>query len=130
MRKIFSDLGGKIKLSLENISAKISEFDVQTGLECCGGEEEFFIEMLGDYTNGGKDQSLAKFFEEEDWGNYEIDVHSLKSTSRMMGLPELGDMCEGLQTAAASKDADYIKANHPIMMERFLKYIEVIREEL
>ena len=117
-------------MGLQEIKEKIPEMDIETGLEFCADDEEFYWEMLGDYASDEKSELLNRLYSEKNWGGYELEVHSLKSTSRMMGFVELGDMCEELQKAAGAKDESTIMLKHGPMMDRFTRYIEIIQNEI
>ncbi|MCQ2506222.1 MAG: Hpt domain-containing protein [Lachnospiraceae bacterium] len=117
-------------MALSELKNVISEFDYESGMAYCGEDEEFFLEMLSDYVDSGRDELLPKLYEAKDWVNYEIEVHALKSTSRMMGFPLLGDKCEVLQNAAAAKDEATLNAKHGEMMSSYEKILMAVRNEI
>ncbi len=92
----------------------------------CMGSEEFLTEMLNDYATNGRKDKLAELYANKDWPNYKIEVHALKSTSRTVGLNDLGTLCEKLEFAARDEDIDYILANHDEAMELCAKTLESI----
>ncbi len=107
---------------LEILKSKIPNMDISAAIAYCAGSEEFYLEMLKNYSESGKKEKLEKFFEEQDWENYQVDVHSLKSVSRTLGLMDMGDMAEKLEAAAKNRELDYIQAHHQEAME----YLEKI----
>lgn len=117
-------------MNLDAILDEIEELDYDAAMEYCGDDEEFFIEMLGDYANSGAYEKLKEYYESRDWEQYKITVHALKGTSRMMGFKELGDKCEKLQFAAADKDEAFLSANHDVMMNDLANYISIINREM
>ena len=55
---------------------------------------------------------LEKSLADSDWKNYAVYIHSLKSTSKMIGAAELSSKAARLEEAANGEDADFIKENH------------------
>ncbi len=95
-------------------------------LAFCMGSEEFLTEMLNDYATNGRGDKLVELYAAEDWPNYKIEVHALKSTSRTVGFNDLGSLCEKLEFAARDNDIDYVKANHDEAMELYVKTLDSI----
>lgn len=63
--------------------------DIETGMTYCMDDEDFYMEMIADYKVGDKTAKLQVYFEAEDWENYQIHVHALKSTSLTIGAVTL-----------------------------------------
>jgi len=93
----------------------------ETGLQYCQQDTELYESLLHDYLRSAKDRSqeMARYFDGEDWKNYSILVHALKSSSRMIGANDLSDMAARLETAADAADAETIRAGHLKMMEHY-----------
>ena len=70
---------------------------------------------------------LTKSFEAEDWHNYAIYVHALKSTSKTIGALLLSEQAAKLEAAANTGDASTIRKEHDDMMERYNSVTEGIR---
>ena len=56
---------------------------------------------------------------EEDWKNYTIKVHALKSTSRLVGENEIAELAEQEEHAGDAGDIGFIKENHERLMEMY-----------
>lgn len=96
----------------ERLSVLLPELDYASGLTYCAGDEDFYRSMLDEYVSGMRDAELSDAFKAKDWNEYRISVHSLKSSSRMVGLSALSDECLLLEQAAKDGDEEYILANH------------------
>ncbi len=85
------------------------------------GSEEAFLSVVKIYydTWGMKSDELQKFYDSEDWENYTIKVHALKSSSRLVGALELGNDAEALEMAGKSGDTEFIKEHHEVLMEKY-----------
>jgi len=104
--------------------------DVQTGNQYCQNDPQIYEMLLQEYVKGAvaKQHDLQECYVAGDWKNYAIHVHSLKSTSRMIGAIELSEIAANLETAADKMQIDIIKSGHNGMMERYMAIAEAIRE--
>jgi len=107
-------------------------FDTDTGIQYCAGDEDFYKSLVLQFATEftGKKESMQKFYDEQDWHNYEILVHALKSTSKMIGLMDLSEKAKALEMASKEQNADYITANHDDMMHDYTKISGEILELL
>ena len=96
--------------------------DTKSGLSYCRGDEQFYKELLIKYAKDAKAKhdDMEKSFEENDWENYCIQVHALKSTSKMIGQDRLSEMARLAEDAAKNVDADYIKVHHNEIMNEYI----------
>ena len=102
--------------------------DIKTGLKFCQNEESFYRTVLIEFVQVSKEKSadLQKAFDVKDWKNYEVHVHSLKSTSKMIGAKDLSSLAASLEAAAVSLDAGAIEANHDGLMKKYKNVTEAI----
>ena len=107
---------------------KDAGIDSSTGLKFCQNEESFYRTVLIEFAQVSKEKSadLQKAFDEKDWKNYEVHVHSLKSTSKMIGAKDLSTLAASLEAAAVSSDAGAIEANHDGLMKKYKNVTEAI----
>ena len=106
--------------------------DTEEGLAYCAEDPEFYEEMLGEYgTEGLKDlEELARFFRSEDWKNYGIRAHTVKSTSRMIGAQALSEQARMLEAAAKEGSVDRIREAHAPFLEAYGTLLAGLREAL
>ncbi len=97
----------------------IPGFVKEDALTYCGGSEEFLLEMLKDYAENGRYEKLDEVYANQDWENYRIEVHALKSTSRTIGLNDLGYLAEKQEYAVREAELEYVLAHHESLMEAF-----------
>ena len=65
--------------------------NVKMGLGYCCGEEEFYLEMLRMFCaqSEEKREELIALYESENWADYAVKAHALKSTSLTIGAERL-----------------------------------------
>ena len=95
--------------------------ETKTGLSYCQNDEAFYSAILAESAQEQEEKAarLNKNFEEENWHDYAIDAHSLKSTSKTIGAMTLAEKAAKLEKAANNEDAATIRAGHDKMMEEY-----------
>ena len=104
--------------------------DTDYGLDYCGGDMDFYKELLLDYVDR-KEEKLKEidgYFQNEDWENYEIRVHGTKSTSALIGAKDLSEKAKQLEFASKkdSMNVDFIKENHMKFFEDYKHLLDEI----
>ncbi|MCH5186224.1 MAG: response regulator, partial [Oscillospiraceae bacterium] len=122
------DGAGESPDMLEHLKSKIPDIDIDTAISYCGDDKDLYCSLLKNYCTNGRKESLEKFFEANDWENYRVEIHALKSTSRTLGLNGLGLAAEKLENAAKENNIGYIKENHSGVLQRLAEIIGYISD--
>lgn len=101
----------------------------RAGLKYCQDDVFFYKALLAEYAYGEleKAHNLQKSYEAENWHDYSIYVHSLKSSSKMIGAAALSVRAAKLEAAANISDTGTIHTEHDNMMEEYEVLTAVIR---
>lgn len=101
----------------------------KAGLKYCQGDEALYRSLLAEYAYGEleKSHNLQKSYENENWHDYSIYVHALKSSSKMIGASALSLRAAKLEAAANAVDSGTIKTEHDMLMEEYEVVTAVIR---
>ena len=101
----------------------------RAGLKYCQDDVFFYKALLAEYAYGEleKAHNLQKSYEAENWHDYSIYVHSLKSSSKMIGASALSVRAAKLEAAANISDTGTIHTEHDNMMEEYEVLTAVIR---
>jgi len=85
------------------------------------GSKELFIELLGDVYNlmDDKINLVETYLSQENIQNYTIEVHSLKTTCRMIGAISLGEEFFNLEKLGKDNNIEQIKALTPGVLNTF-----------
>ena len=90
------------------------------GIANCGTEEDYLrILTLFYETIDERSEELDGYLEAEDWENYTIKVHALKSSARIVGAKDLGAHALELEYAGKDGRTDYIRENHEGLMREY-----------
>ncbi len=107
----------------------IGDLDISKGLTYCGNKENY-LEILASQRDSGKDilEQIENFYAQEDWKNYTIVVHGIKSSMMSIGAVTLSEMAKGLEFAGKRDDVAYIKEEHNTMTEEFVRVMKLLDE--
>ena len=100
--------------------------DTESGIACCAEDEEFYIEMIEEYVREGREriEALRETYGTQDWKNYSILAHSLKSTSRMIGAEHLSEQARELEFASRENETEKVNSMHEGMMKEYGKLLQ------
>ena len=100
---------------------------VSKGLTYTSGNKDVYYEILEMFVQDGieKIEQLNSYVENEDWKNYIIKVHALKSTSLTIGAVMLSEFAKKLELAGKSEDFGIIRKENKNLLKL---YNEVISE--
>ncbi len=104
--------------------------NTELGLEYCGDMEDLYEDMLRDYIDGDHIDELEGFFADENWADYRVSIHGVKSTTLMIGGEDLSAKAKELEMAAAEGNADFIKENHSKVMDEYKSLLQKIKEAI
>jgi CheY-like chemotaxis protein/HPt (histidine-containing phosphotransfer) domain-containing protein len=111
---------------IERLKA-IGELDTSVGMDYCMDNEEFYQEMLEVYLTSAKAESMTQYFAAQDWENYRITVHALKSTSLTIGAVELSEQAKALEMACKENNITYVQDNHMVVLKRYEGFLDALK---
>ena len=106
--------------------------DAEEGLAYCANDEEFYDEMLDEYVHESREklEELIAAFGSRDWERYHISVHSLKSTSRLIGAKDISGKAYELEIAAKEGDVGAIEALHSEFTDECARFADTLENAL
>ncbi|MCR4618180.1 MAG: response regulator, partial [Lachnospiraceae bacterium] len=106
--KKISSIPEKIEV-LENSN----KFDTKTGILHCVNAKAYLEILENFYETIDDDISLIDSYKEsQEIKDYEIKIHSLKSSANTIGALKMGEMALQLELAAKNNDTEFIQKNH------------------
>ena len=111
----------KTTSSLSLDKARSLGLNVDAAINYACGEEDMYLDLLSDYANSCEEKcnSLNSFLKDEDMKNYSILVHSLKSSSRIVGADDVSALAKDLEDASKNNDIDFVQCNHDNFIESY-----------
>lgn len=100
-------------------------------------DDEFYMELLETYISGAEEKrnNIKKFYDEENWKDYQIAVHGLKSSSRTLGADQLADLAYAQELAAkalqdGSGTEDAIRGGIEELLRVYNDTVEAIQQAI
>lgn len=111
--------GGESLLPYDRLSQ--AGVSVELGLDYCGGDENFYREMLRMFSSQGEEKraEIVSLYESANWADYAVKVHALKSTALTIGAEALSAQAKELELAGKRGDTDYIRDRHPALLRAY-----------
>lgn len=105
--------------------------DVNAALEFVG-DLDLYREILYDYYMAidEKSKKIRGYIESDNIKEYTVEVHAIKSSSRMIGAMELGNEAERLEHCGHHGDWDTIKADTEKLLEHMQSYKPIIEPHM
>ena len=104
-------------------------------MKYCAGSEEIYRKILSIFCEQyiEKKAELQRLFDTQNWNDYTVQIHALKSNALNIGSESLSTLCLQLELAgkkiraaeAVKQNTDYIINNHKIAMEMYYKVVEL-----
>jgi len=106
----------------------IGDLDVNMGLLYCGGRENYLSILRMHIQKGAENlNQIEHAYDCEDWDNYTILVHAMKSSMMSIGAVNLSGMAKALEKAGRIGDVDFIRSNHFAMSLEVKRVLDEIR---
>ncbi len=108
-----------------------NKIDVNHGLELLG-DMDFYNETLGTFYDGIADnlKKLEEYKNSDDFENYGILSHSIKSDSKYLGFMDLAEIALSHEMAGKSSDKAFIEENYDSFIEEINRIVSVVKSYL
>lgn len=101
----------------------------ESGINLCGGDRELYLNTVKTFCQEKPDlqKKLVQFLMAENWYDYQIIVHSLKSNGLLIGSKEFSELAAQLESACKNiqsksdveKQIQFIEGNHGTFMQMY-----------
>ena len=101
----------------------IEGISIADGLTYCGSVAAY-AKFINSFYNSieQKAADIENAYENEDFELYTMKVHSLKSTARIAGMPELSELALSLEDAGRTGNIDFIRENNARLIKLYKGY--------
>lgn len=112
------------------LTEKLPQLNINMAMMYCCESPELYVDILKDYSDGGRYDEMQRAFAEKRWEDYRICAHSLKSTSRTIGLDGLSERARASEFALKNGCTEFAELNHEELMKEYSEALDIIREYL
>ncbi|MCR5420233.1 MAG: response regulator [Lachnospiraceae bacterium] len=121
-KQLSSEENGDIAVMEKIDHADVSGLDQVKGVENCGSKDDYIaiLKIFGE-SYSDKVEELETLYDKNDYENYIIKVHALKSSAFIIGANVLGEMAKKSEYAGKEKDYETVKAVHRGLMEEYTR---------
>lgn len=126
-RSLWQDIANNIKAEYD-----FKYLDIPAAIESAEGDRECFRFLLESFRDtADKNQAdIQGCYDNQDFTNYTIFVHALKSTSKMIGAEQLSEQARLLEMAGKEGSVHYIVNQHSEVMKLYREVIDEINNYL
>ncbi len=106
-----------------------SGINIKSALEYCMNEWDFYKEMIESFISLEPEarETIKSCYEDKNWSEYEVHVHSLKSSAKTIGAVKLSEMALEQEMASKDLDVDTINAGYEALMAEYSAVISILR---
>ncbi|MBR6326245.1 MAG: response regulator [Lachnospiraceae bacterium] len=109
----------KIHESIRHLRS-MDGLSVDQGITNCGsGESLLSVLRVFHDTGEAKAKEIEQYYAQEDWANYTVKVHALKSSARIIGAQELSDLARTLEEAGKAGNLATIRERTAELLEDY-----------
>ena len=107
---------------------RLDVLDTKTGMTYCAGSEDIYKDVLSSYVEEEFDKKMQKALMEENWKDYKVYAHGMKSTSNTIGALGLSEAAKKLEMAAKDEKTIYIFRHHQEVIKEYQKIVQKIKD--
>ncbi|MBR1470359.1 MAG: response regulator [Lachnospiraceae bacterium] len=106
----------------------VPRLDLSSGIVHCGSSEEY-LNSLRIFVSSiaVKSAEIEKFIREKNWTLYALRMHSLKSTSALIGALSLSDLAADLEYAGKQELTEKILEDTPVLLADYRQFEKILR---
>lgn len=111
----------------ETKKLNLGDLDIETGHLYCGGKEGY-LEVLKVLFEGALEvkAQVQEYYQSQNWKQYIISVHGIKSSMLSIGAINLSEMAKRLEFAGKGEDYQYISEHHEEMLMEYDRVYEIM----
>lgn len=120
----------KALINLDNYTSRVDFLDFEQGKKRCMNDQEFYLELVREFAEESKLETLQDNYQRQDWPQYRMNVHTIKSSAAYIGAEELSQQARLLENAAKEGNQAYLVAKHIEFTQYYRKVLQGIKDFL
>lgn len=105
-------------------------FDVEVGIDMCGGDEEIYVEVLDAALEEGKEKLplIRDCYERKDFERYGIEMHGLKNAMKSIGAVTLSDAAKEQEFAVRENNLQLVDEKVESVLAQYQEVVDALEE--
>lgn len=120
----------KALVNLDNYTSRVDFLNFEQGKKRCMNDEEFYLELVREFAEESKLKTLQDNYQRQDWFQYRMNVHTIKSSAAYIGAEELSQQARLLENAVKEGNQAYLVAKHIEFTQYYQKVLQGIKDFL
>lgn len=120
----------KALVNLDNYTSRVDFLNFEQGKKRCMNDEEFYLELVKEFAEESKLKTLQDNYQRQDWPQYRMNVHTIKSSAAYIGAEELSQQARLLENAVKEGNQAYLVAKHIEFTQYYQKVLQGIKDFL
>lgn len=109
---------------MESVEVRFSYLDTKTALFHLCDDEDFYMEIIGEFIQDDKREELNGYVVNSDWNNYQILIHGLKTMAKTIGAMELSERAKLLEERVKKGNVTDIIQEHQEVMDMYTELLD------
>ncbi len=107
-------------------------FDTVEGIRYSNRDVDVYRSILAEFVKEHETKSvkLAQDYNDKNWKDYSILIHSVKSSAKMIGVAKLSEMAATLEALSKDENETAIREDHDAAMREYDRVCEIIKENI
>ena len=107
-------------------------FDTAAALGYCQHDSGLYHSVLASFAQEypGKSANISRYYDEKNWNDYSVLVHSVKSSAKTIGAMQLSEKAAALEKASKENDSEVVFADHDEMMKEYQNICHIIEKNI
>lgn len=105
----------------------LPQLNLGMAMQYCCGSPELYRDVLSEYCGSGRYDEMKAAFSEKRWEDYRRCAHSLKSTSKTIGLDGLSERARASELALKNGMTDFAVLDHEELIGEYAEALSAIR---
>lgn len=123
-----AQLPKKQENQLEQLRKRLPEINFETGLATCCQDEDFYLELLKDFTELSMKEELTKYNQDKDYKNYCIRIHGFKNNAYSIGAKTMGDLAYEMEKLTRERFPEEVNLLQKYLFEQYDNVCRIYNE--
>lgn len=105
-----------------------AKITLEEGLENCGGSAELYQRVISSFISEGRKKLplIKQLYKTEDWKNYIVAVHGLKSSAASIGAMELSAHAKEMEFAGKEDAIGLIHEKTNGLLQEYIEMLQML----